>query len=135
MTTKEDVKEFLRTQFKSSWERDIFIQQIINELYNEGYDQRLKDQNIRAERRKKQIEKQNEVGEEMKKVVKPGMIVICRGTKDGIGLREVLEVDDYGINARKISHHMRGHWYRDNYITTHRWNKVRAIRDDITILK
>ena len=78
-------------------------------------------------------------GEKMKKKVKVGMFVKCRGTKDGIGLREVLEVDDYGIQTRKITKKIRWHlpkgdpklyyWIRDSYITSHGWDKVKTIID------
>ena len=38
----------------------------------------------------------------MKNKVKPDKIVKCEGTKDGIGLRLVLETNKLGIVARKI---------------------------------
>lgn len=79
--------------------------------------------------RKKERNKQR--GEEMKKVVKPGMIVLCEGTRDPFGIREVIEVKKDGIVGRKIikvwkgKRPQSGHLFvRDEYITTNQWDKI-----------
>ena len=78
----------------------------------------------------KSVEKKELRGKEMAKKVIPGMIVICEGTKDRFGLREVLEVSESGIVARKIKKH-RGisgpKFIRAPYITDHMWMKVKRI--------
>jgi len=86
-----------------------------------------KNKKYRENAKKRQIEE----GEKLKEKVKPGDVVKCRGTKDGLGLREVLEVDDREITARKLIRAPRNiggerKWVtvRDHYITTHGWDKV-----------
>ena len=78
----------------------------------------------------KSVEKKELRGEEMKEKVKPGMVVICEGTRDRVGLREVLSVGKNGIMARKISKE-RGidgpRFIRQPYITDHAWMKVKRI--------
>jgi len=82
----------------------------------------------------KKKEKDHLRGLKMKKNVKPGMFVKCEGTKDRVGIREVLEVNDVEITARKISRNIqitkdanipnKYIYVRDSYITTHLWDKV-----------
>jgi hypothetical protein len=128
MITPEQIYEYFKD--KTSWERQKFFDTMDRALYETDLERDRDKYQKNQERRKRQLEKQNQVGDEMKELVKPGDIVICRGTKDGIGLREVLEVDDYRITARKILLRRNG-YFRDTYITTHEWNKVREIRNDI----
>jgi hypothetical protein len=76
------------------------------------------------------IQKNQERGESMKALVKPGMIVKCEGTKDHQGVREVLEINEFGIVARKLERTRRldmNRWGRSNYITTHNWDKISEI--------
>ena len=86
----------------------------------------------------KQVERHREIGELMKNTVVVGDIVKCRGTNDRTGFREVLEVDDYGIQARKLVQRGRQRdpndpnkiklmLERDGYITSHSWDKVARI--------
>lgn len=82
-------------------------------------------------------EKNRERGKKMKELVNPGMFVRCEGTKDRIGVREVLEINSLGIVARKISRRVdwqkssndpnKYYWIRDEYITTHSWDKIYEI--------
>jgi hypothetical protein len=140
MTTEKEVKEYLGTHFKSSWERTDFIRKINIELQEVDHEREEVDWVKRQAKARRKIERQNEVGETMKKVVKAGMVVKCRGTKDGLGIREVMEVNEYGIVARKICQQRRTmgtmstsqsyiRYYRDGYITEHQWNKVTKILD------
>ena len=129
--TKEQVYEYFKNM--ESWERERFVRQMNDDMYEDDSAKRKEQYLKNKERRQKQIEKQRQQGEEFKKIVKPGDIVVCRGTKDGLGLREVLEVRNGGITARKISRSMRGYWYRDSYITEHYWEKIREIRNDIVV--
>jgi hypothetical protein len=89
------------------------------------------------------IQKDKNRGETMKDLVKPGMIVKCNGTNDRVGLREVLEVNEFGIIARKIVKRIkwdlkkedpnRIYYERDSYITNHRWDKVASIVEDFKL--
>ncbi len=128
MTTEKDVKEYMRTHFKSSWERTDFIRKINIELQEVDYEIQKEYRGKQQEMARKKRERQDSVGQEMKKIVKPGMVVKCRGTKDGQGIREVMEVNEYGIIARKVTMEMR-EYFRDSYITEHYWNKVMKVLD------
>lgn len=92
----------------------------------------LNKKKYEEEKKRKQIR-----GEQMKKIVKPGMFVQCEGTRDGLGLREVLEVGEHRITARKITRSWNKNsgkkWARDTYITTHEWNKIVRIVDNISL--
>lgn len=81
-----------------------------------------------------QVEKHRKQGEEMKKKVKVGDIIKCRGTNDGRGFREVIEVKDHEVVCRKLSlrasFNTGQKWIvREHYITTHGWEKVAKIYD------
>ena len=90
----------------------------------------------------RQVEKRRAIGELMKQTVKVGDVVKCHGTNDGQGIREVMAVNEHGIEARKLERRMdrttkprRFFFIRAGYITQHSWDKVAKIfePDEITI--
>jgi hypothetical protein len=84
--------------------------------------------------RESQTLKQEEAGELFKKIVKPGDIIRVRGTKDGVGLREVLETNKHEVVCRKLSNPFRSaKLKREKYLTTHYWSKIKSIENNLTI--
>lgn len=77
-----------------------------------------------VEQRKEQKKRQEEEGQKLLGRLQEGMIVKVRGTKDGRGIREVLEWNEYGITARKIDWNHRYGYFKDTYITTHMSSKL-----------
>jgi len=71
-------------------------------------------------------------GEEFKKILKPGMVIICEGTRDRKGYRLVLALEDERIIARKIDRvwQSKSEWQLEPYITDHGYEKIKCILDD-----
>ena len=117
-------------------------QLILAEVRERDYEKSREKSKKNRESYKRQVEKHKAIGEEMKEKVKPGDIVKCRGTNDGQGIREVMAVNEHGIEARKLERRMdrttkprRFFFIRAGYITQHSWDKVAKIfePDEITI--
>lgn len=134
---RNEIKDLLRKSgLKATWDLVSFVEKIAREVGEEThaeYQKESKEKYLKGkEARDHAKQKQIEEGERFKQIVKPGMIVKCRGTRDRYGIREVLEVSALGITARKIECRWNGGnptYKKDSYITTHGWDKVKEILD------
>jgi len=116
----------------------------LNEFYN---DVLLRANIIRHKRQiesdkkyKDEKERKEKRGEEFKKILKVGDVIKVEGTRDGNGYREVLNTNDYQVSCRKLVKKLRTKsermlgvpetyitFKRDNYITTHLFDKIQKI--------
>ena len=119
--TREEVKTYLKSL------PNVARRTLYDEVSAEDFRERVEERRRKADENRAKYQTQKEKyyqhGQYMRGQVKPGDVVKVRGTKDGVGVREVLEVDSQGITARKLKK-FRGEWTRDSYITTHNWDKV-----------
>lgn len=111
------------------------IRNVYRKIWELGASDRERERLERKKRYEEQRKAKYERGQKLKDVIKPGDIVKVEGTKDNVGVREVLETDNYRIIARKLKRGInkvstnelrKGDriWVRDTYITTHQWDKV-----------
>ncbi len=64
-------------------------------------------------------------GQEIKALTKPGDILKVRGTNDGRGYRLVVKIEDYKVICQKLSWKFQlKKFKKENYMTTHGWDKV-----------
>ena len=117
-------------------------QLLLAEVRDKDYEKSRERSKKNRESYQRQVERHRAVGEEMKEKVKVGDVVKCRGTNDRQGIREVMNVTEYGIEARKLERRLdrtskprRFFYIRAGYITNHSWDKVAKIFEpgEITI--
>jgi hypothetical protein len=113
----------------------------LEELKNEGdplrekmqYDKYIENRKKYKAQKKSDIER----GEKFKKQIKPGMLIRVKGTRDGIGLRVVMEVNESEVTCRKVSIRRIENIKTivgEKYITTHGWDKVvKIIQEDVKL--
>ena len=109
------------------------LDDVQREMWEEGKEERDGLDSERREQYQRKKEEKRLRGEEFKKTIKVGDIVKVEGTSDRVGIREVMETDDWCITARKIQKSRKYNqeletWetvYKyDSYITQHQWNKI-----------
>ena len=123
---------------------DYIIKNAIDDISKEKWESGQSERQIKRAKSKIAYEskklKNKEVGEALFAKLKPGMVIQVRGTQDGKGFREVLEVESNKVVCRKLNQRWNSlssaHIYkRDKYITTHGVDKIAAIVEFATIKK
>lgn len=132
---KEVIKELMRKHGAYAVRKA--CREASDEIWQEEKPKREAEYKKGRERAARAKERRIAKGEEFKELVKVGMVVKMRGTRDRNGYREVLKVSDSGLELRKLSsirvkdrNHPR--WgksvlQREMYITTQGWDKVVTI--------
>lgn len=135
MVTEEQVIEYFRNLSDTDrLKLEVKLRQDKLDVFHSQAKERLDKYDKNRERYRQSVIKKNLRGEKFKEILKPGMIIKVEGTKDRTGYREILRLDDYRIECRKLLYsRKRSAFIRESYITTHMYSKVSKIIKSETI--